>query len=146
MAKIRRLTLTDLEPLAGLYEQFWGEESSLEKMRVEFARLDADPDYLLLGAKLDGHLVGSLMGIVCHELYGDCRPFLVVEDVIVDQNHRRQGIGSAMMCELEQWAAQRGCGYMLFVTETTRTDAHRFYEALGFGLETHKGFKKRLGE
>ena len=144
MVKIGRLTATDLEALAGLYRQFWGEDFSLEKMRATFERLDADPDYLLLGAKLDGRLVGSLMGVVCHELYGDCRPFLVAEDVIVDQDHRRRGIGAAMMRELERWAVERGCGYMLFVTETTRTDAHRFYESLGYGLETHKGFKKRL--
>jgi hypothetical protein len=33
------------------------------------------------------------MGILCEELYGQCRPFMAVEDVIVDQAHRRRGIG-----------------------------------------------------
>jgi ribosomal protein S18 acetylase RimI-like enzyme len=125
-----RLTEGDLQALAGLYKQFWGEESSLEKMRVTFRRLAMNPNYIFLGAKQDGHLVGSAMGIVCEELYGECKPFMVIEDVIVDENYRCAGIGSTLMRELEKFAAERECGYILFVTETDRNDAIRFYESL----------------
>lgn len=142
--KIERLKDEDLPALAGLYKEFWGEDSSLEKMRATFRRLAVDADYLFLGAKLDGRLVGSAMGIVCEELYGDCRPFMVVEDVIVDPQHRRKGVGSFLMQELERLAARRGCGYLLFVTESDRLDAHAFYQSLGYRAEAHKGFKKRL--
>ena len=53
-------------------------------MRATFRRLKDRPDYVFLGAKTDGRLVGSVLGIVCEELYGQCVPFMVVEDVIVD--------------------------------------------------------------
>ena len=139
-----RLTEGDLEALAGLYKQFWGDESSLEKMRATFRRLVANPNYVFLGAKQEGRLVGSVMGIVCEELYGECKPFMVVEDVIVDKSHRRAGIGSVLMRELETCAVERGCGYIIFVTEADRIDAHRFYESLGYQPDAYKGFKKRL--
>jgi GNAT superfamily N-acetyltransferase len=142
--KIGRLTEADLLALAGLYRQFWGEESCPEKMRTTFRRLTADPRYLLLGARDGGRLVGSAMGIVCEELYGDCQPFLVVEDVIVDETHRRLGIGAALMGELERLALKSGCSYVILVTESDREDARRFYSSLGFGADTHRGFKKRL--
>jgi GNAT superfamily N-acetyltransferase len=127
-----------------LYKQFWGEESSLEMMRAAFQRLSLDPDYVFLVAKLKGGVIGSIMGIVCEELYGECRPFMVVEDVIVDKDHRRKGIGASLMRQLEECAADRNCGYIIFVTEKERTEAHRFYESLGYTLDAYRGFKKRL--
>ena len=142
--EIRTLTADDLEPLAELYRQFWGEESSLEAMQATFQRLADNPNYIFLGAKLEGQLIGSVMGIVCEELYGTCQPFLVVEDVIVDRQQRRQGIGARLMRELERRAAERGCSYIIFVTEGERTDAQQFYASLGYSPTAYRGFKKRL--
>lgn len=143
--EIGELTESDLEALAGLYKQFWGEDSSPEKMRSTFQRLRTNPNYIFLVARRDGRLTGSVMGIVCEELYGECRPFMVVEDVIVDQNHRRQGIGSLLMRELERLATTRDCAYIIFVTEQDRTTAHQFYASLGYSPDKYRGFKKRLG-
>ncbi len=141
---IERLTEADLEPLAVLYRQFWGEESSLDKMRSTFARLGRHPGYLFLGARREGRLVGSVMGVICEELYGECKPFLVVEDLIVDGAHRGQGIGGSLMRELERLASESGCSYVILVTESDRKDARRFYASMGYGEKTHRGFKKRL--
>jgi ribosomal protein S18 acetylase RimI-like enzyme len=113
-------------------------------MRTTFRRLRERPDYIFLAAKDDRRLVGSVLGIVCEELYGECVPFMVVEDVIVDAEWRRKGIGSALMRELERLAAECDCGYVIFVTEVERTDAQRFYETLGYKPDAYRGFKKRL--
>ena len=142
--KIRKLTENDLVNLAALYKQFWGQESSVEKMRVTFQRLNRNPGYIFLVADQQRNLVGSVMGIICEELYGDCQPFMVVEDVIVDKHRRRLGVASALMRELERCAVKHGCNYIIFVTESERTVAHRFYESLGYKSDAYKGFKKRL--
>ena len=138
------MTEDDLVSLAELYKQFWGEESSLEKMRATFQRLKKNSNYILLVADQQNNLVGSVMGIFCEELYGACEPFMVVEDVIVDRHQRRIGIASSLMRELECCAARRNCNYIIFVTESERKEAHRFYESLGYKSDAYKGFKKRL--
>ncbi|MBN1419333.1 MAG: GNAT family N-acetyltransferase [Planctomycetes bacterium] len=143
--EIERLTEADLDALGALYRQFRGEEADAERMRETFRRLSENPDYLFLTAREDGRLVGSVLGIICEELYGDCRPFLVVEDVIVDEAHRRKGIGSALMREIERWGFDRGCSYILLVTDAARTDARRFYGALGYDPDAYRGFKKYFG-
>ena len=142
--EIRKLIEDDLVSLAVLYKQFWGEESSLDKMRATFQRLKRNPNYILLVADQQNNLVGSVMGIICEELYGDCKPFMVVEDVIVDRDQRRLGIASSLMRELEKCAVKQNCSYIIFVTESERTEAHRFYESLGYRSDAYKGFKKRL--
>jgi GNAT superfamily N-acetyltransferase len=142
--EIGRLTEDDLPSLADLYREFWGEGSSLELMRVTFRRLVTNPNYIFLIAKMDERIAGSAMGIVCDELYGECKPFMVVEDVIVGKDFRRKGIGSLLMRRLEHLAAERTCNYIIFVTERERTEAHQFYESLGYKPDAYKGFKKRL--
>ena len=141
---IRKMIEDDLANLAVLYQQFWGEESSLEKMQTTFQRLNRNPNYLFFVAELQNSLVGSVMGIICEELYGDCKSFMVVEDVIVDKHHRRKGIATSLMRELEKCALEINCNYIVFVTESERTEAHRFYESIGYNSDAYKGFKKRL--
>lgn len=142
--EVRRLAETDLPALAGLYKQFWGEDSIVPNMQATFQKLKNNPNYIFLVADRNGELAGSVMGIVCEELYGDCRPFFVIEDVIIDKSHRRCGVGTALMRELERLAVEQGCKYVIFVTESDRTDAHQFYHSLGYKMDGYRGFKKRL--
>ena len=77
---------------------------------MTFQRLKRNPSYIFLVADQQNNLVGSVMGIICEELYGDCKPFMIVEDVIVDIDQRRLGIASSLMRELEKCAAKYdGC-------------------------------------
>ena len=138
------LTEQDLPDLVRLYKQFHGEDSSLEEMRITFRRLENDMDYCLLGVREEGRLIGSVMGILCWELYGPCRPFMVVEDVIVDQGHRRRGVGSKLMRAIERVALRHDCSYIMLVTDANRTDALGFYEHLGYHPDRYRACKKYL--
>lgn len=141
--QIRNLNREDLPQLAALYHQFWNEDSDISAMQKKYEELKARDAYILLAAEIDGRVAGSVTGIVCDELYGSCCPFLVVENVIVDQSFRRKGVGHALMCALEQEAKKHGCSSMQLVTELSRRDACAFYESLGFSTDK-KGFKKSL--
>jgi GNAT superfamily N-acetyltransferase len=113
-------------------------------MRIAFHSLESDTDYILLGVREEGRLVGSVMGILCRELYGHCRPFMVVEDVIVDQAHRRRGVGSKLMEAVEQEALRLDCSYIMLVADANRTDALGFYEHLGYHPDRYRACKKYL--
>jgi ribosomal protein S18 acetylase RimI-like enzyme len=140
--KVRRLQESDLGSLAGLYRQFWGAESNLDRMKARFRELNANPKYVILCATINEVVVGSIMGIVCDELYGECRPFLLMENLVVDVKYRRKGIGRALLSELEKHAREWNCTQILFITEADRKDAVSFYESLGHNPRKHVGFKK----
>jgi len=142
--QIRKTILKDIPELALLYKQFWNEDSSIKLMEKKFKDLQGNPNYILISAVEGNQLVGSVFGIICEELYGECRPFLVIKDLIVDYKHRRKGIGKALMSEIEKIAIEYDCYQMLFITENDRTDTIEFYESIGFNPNTHKGFKKQL--
>lgn len=141
---IECLTGNDLEPLAEMFQQFWGEKSSLKKMRSTFSKLASNPAYILLAAKHGNRLVGFAMGIVCDDLYGECKPFMVIEDLVVDKSRRRDGVGTALMRELEKRAIDHDVCQIIFITESNRREALQFYRSLGYEFEPYKGFKKRM--
>ncbi len=140
---IRNIKQEDMAQLALLYEQFWGDKSDVEKMENEFEVIAKENRHIILAAEKDGKIVASVMGVVCRELYGDCKPFLAVENMIVDNPYRRSGIGYRLLSELESKASALNCTQMILVTETDRVDACRFYEKYGFN-KNNKGYKKKL--
>jgi len=141
---IRDLQLGDIPALAQLYRQFWGEGSDVQKMKDIFAELRDNDAYILLCAAQNDNVCGSVMGIVCQELYGNCQPFLVLENMVVDSACRRMGVGKALLAELEARAKAKGCKQVILVTEADRDDACGFYGAAGFHPTANKGFKKKL--
>lgn len=141
--KIRTLLRSDMKRLSDLYRQFWDEQSDVQKMEKQFDIIQRENSHLLLGAEEEGILIGSVMGVICKELYGECRPFLVIENMIVEKGGRRKGIGRALLSELEKMARDMGCTQMILVTEIERRDACQFYESFGF-QKNNKGYKKKL--
>jgi GNAT superfamily N-acetyltransferase len=138
------MKIEDILELELLYRQFWNENSCVEKMQKQFKKLQQKDTHILLSAIDENHLIGSIMGIVCEELYGDCKPFLVIENMIVDKNSRKKGTGKALISELEKLAKERDCTQIILVTETDRLDACGFYESVGFHPTANKGYKKKI--
>jgi GNAT superfamily N-acetyltransferase len=85
----------------------------------------------VLVAERDGAVVGCLSTSVMRVLH---RPAPVgrISMMVVDEALRSQGIGAALVREAERVLAEQGC-YMIEVTShVRRTEAHRFYEKLGY--------------
>lgn len=145
MITITRIVHHDLPELSRLFEELSGKKTNFDLMVRNFECIQKSEDYVVLGARYGDKLVGSLMGIVCHDLVGECKPFMVIENVIVSDRFRGQGIGKKLMNEIEGIGRGKDCYYMVFVSGAQRKDAHKFYESLGYGLEEVQGFKKFLG-
>ncbi|WP_336790223.1 GNAT family N-acetyltransferase [Paenibacillus sp. MMO-177] len=142
---IREAGLQDLQNLAELFEVLMEVPSNIEAMGRQLAKVTKDPHYFLAAACDGDKVIGTAMGIECYDLVGDCRPFLVVENVVVNPDYRGQGVGKMLMQRLEQFAEERVCSYIIFVSSGYREQAHRFYRALGYSSE-NQGFKKQLRE
>lgn len=101
----------------------------------------ADPSNDLLVVELDGSVVGTLQltSIPGMSRRGSRR--LLVEAVRVRSDLRSSGIGSAVMRWVSDIAAPAtGAAIVQLTSDATRTDAHRFYERLGY-VGSHRGFK-----
>jgi len=145
MVETREARLEDLEGLNRLYLQLSGNDHGLSSRYKDiFAQMKSDSAYhLLVAVNEDDNVVGSVLGIICKSLAAHYESFLVIEDVIVDDSLRRAGIGRALFEKIEQIALENTCAYSILVSSGFRTEAHRFYENMGY-TESVVGFRKRL--
>jgi GNAT superfamily N-acetyltransferase len=85
---------------------------------------------------------------LCH-VYGrpalDKPPEAVVQGLVVDDGARGCGVGQAMMAAAEAWAMDRGYASVALASNVVRTEAHAFYERIGYRrLATSHLFRREL--
>ncbi|HEY1157201.1 MAG TPA: GNAT family N-acetyltransferase [Arthrobacter sp.] len=152
--RLRHATRADLPALVRLLADDAmgaGRETTrdMEPYERAFDAIDADPAHLLAAGELvppggeAGPVVATfqlsfLPGI---SRQGAWRSQL--EGVRVAASLRGQGIGKLMVGWAVQESRNHGCRLMQLTTHRSRTEAHRFYEQLGFEA-SHVGMKLTL--
>lgn len=142
--EILNLTEEDLPELAKLYQQLIPNEFTISKMKEVLHKNRENKNHLLLVAKINGKLVGAALACICEMYFGQCKSFMVIEDVVVDRETRGKGIGTVLMKSLEEYAQTNNCSYIMLITDTDRKDAQNFYTSLGYKSEDYSAFKKHL--
>jgi GNAT superfamily N-acetyltransferase len=67
-----------------------------------------------------------------------------VTSMVVDEQYRGKGAGSALIAAAEHWFRQVGCVKLEVTSGDHRPDAHRFYERHGF-LRDGQRLARKLG-
>ncbi len=142
--EITALQEDDLLQLGKLYQQLLPNEISIPRMREALERNKSNESHLILAAKIENKLVGTLLAAVCEMLFGQCRSFMMIEDVIVDKKQRRKGIGAALIRYAEKYARSKNCAYIMLITDADRFGSQDFYRSLGYKSDKYRAFKKHL--
>ena len=84
----RKARLSDIEKLNPLLAQLSDALADPAKMAEKMEKLDRNEDcFLLVAEDTDtGALCGSLLGVAFEDICDECRPILLVENVITDEN------------------------------------------------------------
>ncbi|MNT78897.1 aminoalkylphosphonic acid N-acetyltransferase [compost metagenome] len=88
-------------------------------------------------------MVGTFQATLLTSLPGRGRPRLLIEAVQTRKDMRGRGIGARMIRHAIERAREEGAAKVQLSSNATRTDAHRFYERLGF-VRSHFGFHMPL--
>jgi GNAT superfamily N-acetyltransferase len=115
----------------------------MDPYREAFARVHADPRQLLVVAVRDSRLVGTLQLTVLPGLARRGALRGQIEAVRVAGDERGSGLGTALLRWAVDEARRQGCVLVQLTSDSSRADAHRFYERLGFA-PSHVGFKLAL--
>jgi ribosomal protein S18 acetylase RimI-like enzyme len=145
--ELRRAVLEDVPAIVALLaDDPLGrarEGPDLQPYRRAFRAVDADPAQLLVVATAGADVVGTLQVSFIPGLARRGAVRAQVEAVRVHRDHRGREWGTAMVRWAIEEARRRGCALVQLTTDKSRTDAHRFYERLGF-VASHEGLKLPL--
>ena len=95
----------------------------------ELTQIVGSPDSVLYLARIDGRIVGSLT-LAFYRIPTGLKAW--IEDVVVDQSARGQGVGEALNRAAIDEARRRGAKNVSLTSRSSREAANRLYQRLGF--------------
>ncbi|MDO0913494.1 GNAT family N-acetyltransferase [Streptomyces sp. DT2A-34] len=146
--EIRAAVADDIPAIVGMLadDPLGAQRESPHDLTPYLAALDqlsSDPNQHLVVAVREGRVVGTLQLTVIPGLSRKGATRSIIEGVRIHADERGSGLGT----QLIEWAVaesrRQNCQLVQLTSDNTRTDAHRFYERLGF-TASHVGFKLTL--
>lgn len=109
-----------------------------EAFRLFFAALIGDPNAYLAVVEVEENVIGYVLAFRHNTFYAN-GSVAWVEEIMVDADHRKQGVGRALMHSVHAWAESQNCKLVALATRR----AAPFYEAIGYQASATY-FKKLL--
>lgn len=141
---IRPAEPADAEALAHLSGQL-GYPVSAEEAAERLRQLQILPEWqaALVAVLPEGQVAGWVQ--VHRVVFLGGAPFAEIGGLVVDEQHRRMGIGHALVQAAEDWARRHGMTDVSVRSNIIRKGAHAFYQRLGYRLvKTQHTFHKEL--
>ncbi len=131
--RLRKPTSEDFEAVFALLKQLWL-DAPLDRARLQGVFIEglslAAVEYRV--AELNGLVVGFGSLVMNSSLWA-AGHLAQVNELVVDEAYRGRGIGTQLLDALIEAARQRSCRRLQLGSSFHRHEAHRFYEARGFG-------------
>jgi GNAT superfamily N-acetyltransferase len=133
-ALIRPARTGDLRSLLDLYRHLHPDEQEPDPSLAEAAwtSLLASGLTTVFLAELAGGLVASCTLAVIPNLTRGGRPYAVIENVVTHADHRRAGLGQAVLAAAVAAATAADCYKICLATGSQREETLRFYARAGF--------------
>ncbi len=142
--QIRQADLSDVESIVSLALQL-GYPTTSEAMKSRLERLRENVDHVILVAELTSHEVVGWVHVSSRVSFLD-EPIAEIGGLVVDQNHRRRGIGRKLIQAAERWARSKGYSKVVVRSNVVRPEAHEFYPSVGYQLsKTSRVYTKNIG-
>ena len=147
---IRNLKLEDFDDVNNLFMQLHNLEMEqrpdlfrkIEKPTTsrawDFEASLTDNSKIMIGAEVDGKIVGFVIVQIRQAEYKIQTPrtFAYFENIVVDENYRRKGIGTAIYQEGVKRAKEQGATSMELKVWNFNTGAIKFYQSLGMSVQS----------
>ncbi len=140
---IERCNASHFDGVFALLRQLWpAKELDHETLRQIFDQAVVAKSRILLHAAVGHEVVGfGSMTLKMHLWHAGLIAW--VDELVIDENHRGQGIGKLLLESLLDLARQRGCRAMELDSAFHRLAAHAFYQEMGFEKRAFL-FSKRI--
>lgn len=144
--EFRLLTEEDIPSLLELYVQLdeANKELTLEKSQEVWETIAKNKDIKYFGAVDNGKVVATCYSLIIPNLTAKGRSICFIENVVTDSNYRKQGLGRKVIEMAIDDAKEHNCYKAILQSGCQRTEAHKFYEKLGFNGNKKKAFDLRL--
>lgn len=129
---IRKADKNDASAICKICTDDLGYECSEEFVSNRLKHIDGSRE-AVFAAEIDGTAVGYIHAELYNTLYFE--PMINILGLAVSRDHRRQGVGRALITCAENWAKEQGVNIVRLNSGNSRKEAHEFYRAMGYDNE-----------
>lgn len=132
----------DAEAIARLANQL-GYPSESRTIGSRLRHILTLPEHLLVVAESVAGIAGWIHAFVVDSVEVPRR--VQIDGLVIDEAHRRQGVGRRLVEYAEAWALSRDIRVVGVNSNILRTESHPFYRELGFTVaKTQIAYRKQL--
>ena len=140
---VRPAEAKDVKALASLAGQL-GYPIRKSEVQRQLSLLAKEEGHAVFVAELGGHGIVGWIHMMPRQLLYSPR-LAEIGGLVVDAEHRRKGVGRALIHAGEQWAKGHGYSRIVVRSNAVRKEAHDFYPSLGYdSVKTQKVYRKEL--
>ena len=127
---VRKAKSDDLNRIVSVLKQLSpsSEEDDFEKLKQIFDKINNDEFHYLCVVEEDGEIVGSGTLLMQKNIGRAGRPYGHIENIVVDMNHRKKGIGKEIVIHLIEKAKENNCYKVIL---DCKKENMPFYEKCG---------------
>jgi len=132
---LRDASLADVERLAELWAPYLrrGSDEQLHDLATAIEQLGDHPGERLVVAEYDGEFAGAVFLRAATYSPVNPEPVLQAHNAAVVPEHRKRGVGKALMECAVTWAEELGIGHVATATASGSREANRFMARLALG-------------
>ncbi len=139
---VREIIETDLNGLLSLYTHLHENPfpAETEQLSQLWKKILNDPDHHIIVAEKDGFIVSSCVLVVVPNLTHSQRPYALVENVITDERHRKQGYATMCLNYAKKISQNEQCYKIMLLTGSKKEGTLHFYEQAGYNKNDKTAF------
>lgn len=143
VVNIRNTELSDFETVIELLRQLWPDKDLNRNALLNvFSNCIRSPNNMYLCVEIDGNMIGFCSLVIKENLWTEGL-IAHIDELIIDETHRRLGFGAELLKAAIDAAEKRGCKRIELDSAFYREDAHKFYSKEGFTKRAYL-FSKEL--
>ncbi len=141
-AIIREINEGDFDDLMKLYMQLHDNPmpEKTDEIMTLWSNILSDKNHHIIVAEVDEQIVSSCVCVIIPNLTRGQRPYAFVENVITDQNYRKQGLATACLNYAKEIAERENCYKMMLLTGSKQESTLNFYERAGYNRNDKTAF------
>jgi len=125
----REMTEKDAEAVNSLSKQL-GYPLSIEQTLQNIKAILKSKDHAAFVAEYENKIVGWVGA--AQAIMIEVMPYCEINGLVINEHHRGMGIGKLLIERVKHWAKEKGNDKIGLRCNVKRTEAHLFYEHLGF--------------